>query len=62
MATTCNWKIKTDNQIYARGITPDKDSAIDAISIYLMALDNDYQKNLTITIKETKIKEKNNDI
>ena len=60
MATTCNWKIKTDNQIYARGITSDKDSAIDAIMVYLMALDNDYQKDLTITIKETKIKEKNN--
>ena len=60
MATTCNWKIKTDNQIYARGITSDKDSAIDAIMVYLMALDNDYQNDLTITIKETKIKEKNN--
>ena len=61
MATTCNWKIKADNQLYARGITPDKDSAIDAIMIYLMALDNDYSDKLTITITEKKIKEKNND-
>lgn len=61
MTTVCNWKIKTDNQIYARGITPDKDSAINVIMVYLMALDDDYQKDLTITIKETKIKEKQND-
>ena len=46
------WKIKVDGQTWAQGTAPDKDSALDMTSVYLMQYQQDWETKLEVTIKK----------
>ena len=35
------WKIKVDKQVWAQGIAPDKEGALDEVCLYLMQYEDD---------------------
>lgn len=46
------WKIKVDGQIWAQGTAPDKDGALDMISVYLMQYQEDWENKMEVTLKK----------
>ena len=48
------WKIKVDGQTWAQGTAPDKDGAIDMLSIYLMQYQQDWENKLEVIVRRKK--------
>ena len=44
------WKIKVDKQVWAQGTAPDKEGALDEVSLYLMQYEDDWENKLEIFI------------
>ena len=48
------WKIKVDGQTWAQGIAPDRDGALNTLSIYLMQYTDDWENKIEVVIRRKK--------
>ena len=53
--TYYEWKIKIDGQTWAQGTAPDKDGALNEISLYLMQYQDDWENKVEILVKKKEL-------